>query len=114
MNPKEIIESIRREEYMLDVDGSESDRPGIRNLHRKLGNALKLLAEDLYSSKEHFLLELIQNADDNKYHQNVIPALKIEVKPDQLLVSNNEIGFHEETTTVVMCSTRFDWGSIRR
>lgn len=63
-DPREIIERIRTEDYLLDID-AESDRVkrGAKSLHKKLNAALKLLSEDLYSKKAHFVLELIQNAD---------------------------------------------------
>ena len=40
------------------------------SLVENLDNALFKLSEDIYSSNSHFILELIQNADDNVYTQN--------------------------------------------
>ena len=47
----------------------------MKNLRGKLDRTLKHLAEDLYSKQTHFVLELIQNADDNVYSEEVPPLL---------------------------------------
>lgn len=101
--PKKVIGQIRRDEYLLDVDASTEIKLGIRNLHRTLNRALKLLSEDLYSKHTHFVLELVQNADDNHYPDNRVPRLAFQLKPDCLVVVNNEIGFSEENVRA-LCS----------
>ena len=40
------------------------------------GRSLQRLSKDLYSKDTHFVLELIQNADDNSYPSNVTPSVK--------------------------------------
>lgn len=53
-----------------------------------------MLSEELYSKPTHFLLELIQNADDNKYAPDVTPKLSIVYRKDGYLwVGCNELGF---------------------
>jgi hypothetical protein len=47
----------------------------------------------LYSSKARFLMELIQNADDNKYSQSVTPTLRISVFNKYVKIECNEKGF---------------------
>ena len=69
----------------------------------RLGRSLKRLAEDLYSKETHFVLELIQNADDNKYEEGVKPALEFHVDSDRILVNNNEMGFTKEDVRVWSC-----------
>ena len=69
----------------------------------RLGRSLKRLAEDLYSKETHFVLELIQNADDNKYEEGVNPALEFHVDSDRILVNNNEMGFTKEDVRVWSC-----------
>ena len=62
------------------------------------------LSEKLYSTKTHFLLELIQNADDNSYSKGVEPELTFQLtnielegkKQKCLCIQNNEIGFSEK------------------
>jgi hypothetical protein len=104
MTPRDVIERIRTEDYLLDIDG-ESDRVkrGATSLHKKLNNALKLLSDDLYSKKSHFVLELVQNADDNNYLNGVVPQLTFKLKPKQLVLVNNEVGFNERNVKA-LCS----------
>jgi hypothetical protein len=56
---------------------------------------------DLYSKSAHFVLELVQNADDNSYAAGVVPTIEFHQKGQQqqqleeLVVCNNERGFRE-------------------
>ena len=63
-----------------------------------LDNALKVIARDIYSQDSHFLLELIQNADDNSYADGVCPSILFDTSGDCIVVRNNEKG---------------QWGSIQ-
>ena len=38
----------------------------------RLGRSIDRLSKDLYSKDTHFVLELVQNADDNSYHDNLL------------------------------------------
>src|SRR5688572_17105540 len=101
---REIVEAIQRDRG-LDVSGgsiSSSAGPVSRN-HRDLGNALKLLSDQLYNSDGHFLLELIQNADDNLYPEGTEPTVIIEAGRAELVFRNNESGFSEANVEAV-CS----------
>ena len=104
MTPRDVIERIRTEDYLLDID-EESDRVkrGATSLHKKLNNALKLLSDDLYSKKSHFVLELVQNADDNDYLNGVVPQLTFKLTSKQLILVNNEVGFNERNVKA-LCS----------
>ena len=54
-------------------------------------------SDTLYSGAAHFLLELIQNADDNEYDTSDTPSLVIVYRGDGYLwFGCNEIGFTEE------------------
>lgn len=102
--PIEVIERIRDEEYLLDIEGeSDKVKRGAKSLHKKLNSALRLLSEDLYSKQTHFVLELIQNADDNNYAAGVIPQLTFKLRPEQLVLVNNEKGFTERNVRA-LCS----------
>ncbi|KAJ6593332.1 hypothetical protein B0H19DRAFT_1246120 [Mycena capillaripes] len=61
------------------------------------------LSEDLYSSDSHFILELVQNADDNEYSPSVTPTLEISLDPgiDRLVVACNETGFKENQVKAI-------------
>lgn len=93
-NKKKCIEEIREEFGIGIID--EKSLNAINNYKRKLDNALKLLSEQLYSEKNHFIMELIQNADDNEYQANNIPYLKFIYDNEQIVIKNNEIGFNKE------------------
>ncbi|KAH8045028.1 hypothetical protein JL722_14425 [Aureococcus anophagefferens] len=58
-----------------------------------LDNALKVIARDIYSSDSHFILELLQNADDNDYAPSAAPTIVFDASPEAVVVRNNERGF---------------------
>src|SRR6266536_459716 len=72
---------------------------------RSLRAALKLLAEELNTKETHFILELLQNAEDNEYAGKQ-PELSLSVEADDptstpsangcLVVLNNEVGVQVE------------------
>lgn len=102
--PRQVIERIRTHSFLLDLDSeSEMVKEGALNLQEQLNNALRLLSHDLYSKKSHFILELVQNADDNHYRPGVTPHLTFQVTPKRLVVVNNEIGFNEANIKAI-CS----------
>ncbi len=60
-----------------------------------LRRALNLLSEQLYGRDVHFVMELIQNAEDNNYAPAVIDRfIEFTVGLDAIEVHNNEIGFN--------------------
>lgn len=64
--------------------------------NEELHNALQKLSEDLYKKKTHFIMELIQNAEDNSYNSDVLPFIKFLLDTDILTVQNNENGFNQK------------------
>ncbi|KAI9054809.1 hypothetical protein LZ554_001954 [Drepanopeziza brunnea f. sp. 'monogermtubi'] len=82
---KAHISQIRHDKGLLD------GKPGGPNIS-DLENALTTLSEQLYQSSTHFLLEIIQNADDNQYSA-AVPSLEFTYKKGGLRVDCNEIGF---------------------
>jgi len=77
----------------------------LREDSRSLRAALKLLAEELNTKESHFILELLQNAEDNEYAgKNPELSLCIETNDPTgtpsadgcLVVLNNEVGFQVE------------------
>lgn len=102
--PRQVIERIRTHSFLLDLDSeSEMVKEGALNLQEQLNNALRLLSHDLYDKKSHFVLELVQNADDNHYKVGVTPHLTFQVTPKCLVVKNNEVGFSEANIKAI-CS----------
>jgi hypothetical protein len=88
----EHIESIRRgygDNNSLDENGQLI----VTKLQGVLTRSLEKLSTDLFSNQGHFVLELIQNGDDNKYAAGQLPTLRFVVSPERILVCNNEMGF---------------------
>jgi hypothetical protein len=86
-----IVMDIRKSVFGLDGDVSGSKNP----LEEVVNRALKRISGELYSKRVHFVLELIQNADDNEYSPNVIPSLQVQLTKDLIVFRNNEDGFTE-------------------
>src|SRR4051794_30030550 len=87
-SPREVIEQIRREMYLIGVEMDPTVARGTDGLKQMLGDSLRILSEDLYSSETHFVLELIQNADDNTYPDGVVPTITFRLSPSHLEVEN--------------------------
>ena len=100
---KALIERIRREEFGIGVDLHGEAKTVVANVVRKYRNLLSTVAEDLNSKESHFILELIQNADDNTYKPDVDPSLSFTINGDRIVVKNNEVGF-EEKNVRALCS----------
>lgn len=65
-------------------------------MRAKLERAVRLLAGELYADGIHFVLELLQNAEDSEYDFWDAPFFRIVRRPGHLLVQYNEVGFREE------------------
>jgi hypothetical protein len=88
---------------LLDEQVSLKGKKQLMRLRGLTERAIAHLSGELYSEDVHFLLELIQNADDNSYPGNVVPELVIRFSKDSVELRNNERGF-EETHVVALCS----------
>ncbi|XP_031403779.1 protein NO VEIN isoform X1 [Punica granatum] len=88
-----LIESIRQDEFGLNPTFSATESSMLKKQHARLGRALHCLSRELYSQDSHFLLELVQNADDNTYPENVEPTLILILQGSGIIVLNNERGF---------------------
>ncbi|KAK6262002.1 hypothetical protein QUC31_007818 [Theobroma cacao] len=94
VTPKEHIEQIRKTKFSI---GGEPN-PLTEDLHQAVRN----LSAELYTKDVHFLMELIQNAEDNVYLEGVDPSLEFVITSRDitatgatatLLMFNNEKGF---------------------
>jgi len=63
------------------------------------------LSSQLYEKSTHFLLELIQNADDNTY-TCANPTLSFSYRPGSLRIDCNEIGFTAENVEAICAISR--------
>uniref|UniRef100_A0ACD6AAF5 Uncharacterized protein n=1 Tax=Avena sativa TaxID=4498 RepID=A0ACD6AAF5_AVESA len=91
-----VIQTIRREEFGLDQALSCTENSLLKKQHARLGRALHCLSQELYSQDSHLLLELVQNADDNTYLEDVEPTLAFVLQENGIVVLNNERGFSAE------------------
>uniref|UniRef100_A0A7N0U757 Uncharacterized protein n=1 Tax=Kalanchoe fedtschenkoi TaxID=63787 RepID=A0A7N0U757_KALFE len=64
--PRDHIEEIRKTKF--SIGGPHN--PLTEDLHQ----AVKNLSAELYAKDVHFLMELIQNAEDNEYPEGVKPT----------------------------------------
>lgn len=101
VKPKQIIEDIRKNTYGIGLQTDEAAQGVIDSFRRSLNSALERLSVDLYSKETHFVLELIQNADDNQYQGGVIPTLNLTIEPQKIIVQNNELGFSEDNIRAI-------------
>ncbi|KAJ8772448.1 hypothetical protein K2173_027625 [Erythroxylum novogranatense] len=92
--PREHIEHLRKTWFSIGGD--------VNPLASMLDQAVKYLSTELYTKDVHFLMELIQNAEDNEYPDGVDPSLEFVLTsrditatgaPATLLLFNNEKGF---------------------
>ncbi|KAH8048089.1 hypothetical protein JL722_12684 [Aureococcus anophagefferens] len=89
--PGAVLASIRAG-FGLETDDARIDVSQSGQL-QMLDNALKVIARDIYSSDSHFILELLQNADDNDYAPSAAPTIVFDASPEAVVVRNNERGF---------------------
>uniref|UniRef100_A0A672LXB6 Uncharacterized LOC107595630 n=1 Tax=Sinocyclocheilus grahami TaxID=75366 RepID=A0A672LXB6_SINGR len=97
-----VIEDIRKTEFGIGVELNEEGQNLMRKQQARLGRSLERLSTELYSKDTHFVLELIQNADDNCYPDGrEQPALAFVVEKDCIVILNNECGFEENNVRAI-------------
>uniref|UniRef100_A0A8C5H5H6 Uncharacterized LOC114481634 n=1 Tax=Gouania willdenowi TaxID=441366 RepID=A0A8C5H5H6_GOUWI len=98
-----IIEDIRKSEFGIGVELSAEVQKLVQGNQERLGRSLDRLSTELYSKDTHFVLELIQNADDNSYpvEADTTPALAFVVEKDCITILNNETGFQENNIRAI-------------
>jgi hypothetical protein len=92
---RRVVEDIRMTEFGVGLELDANGASLREALNARVGRALQRLSADLYASDGHFMLELVQNADDNSYPPGVVPELLLARGVDVILVANNERGFGE-------------------
>ena len=101
---KSIIESIRHDEFGIGLHLDEKQQEIAKKQRLREGRGLQRLSLELYSKDTHFVLELIQNADDNDYSSlNLVevPFLKFIITSACITVLNNESGFYEKNIRAI-------------
>jgi hypothetical protein len=94
-----LIRIIREQHGYDDVHCTPS--LAVSGLRGKLERALERLSSDLYNKKTHFLLEFIQNADDNTYADSVTPSLNLRIEDSLVVFECNELGFSAENIKAI-------------
>ena len=94
------IESIRHG-FGVNSGLDSNGQSIVSNLQGMVARSLEKLSIDLFSDQGHFVLELIQNADDNQYIDGRLPTLRFLVSSDRVLVCNNEKGFRPEDISAI-------------
>ena len=90
-----VVEDIRKKLGILPASGLDALEPDVQRCldeyPKLMGRACEKLSSDLYSADNHFVLELIQNADDNDYGPGVEPSLAFIVARSSITLLNNEV-----------------------
>ncbi|CAC5410109.1 unnamed protein product [Mytilus coruscus] len=98
---EKVVNTIRREEFGIGIELNEDGQRLKIVQDERLGRSLDRLSKDLYSKDTHFVLELIQNADDNDYPEFLaengqMASVKFVMQTNGVIVLNNENGFLEK------------------
>lgn len=96
-DPQAVIWQIR-EDFGIDNNGQVTRSKPIKMLEK----SLRVIAEQLNTDPSHFVLEAIQNADDN-FYSSVAPLLCITLGESEVLISSNEMGFNRSNVNAI-CS----------
>jgi len=97
IEPKKIIEEIRRERFVigLNTENLPSDIKAALEDKKEILESASELAKEIHTKKPHFIFELIQNAEDNEYEDRT-PTIRFIIDSGRLIIQNNEKGFEEK------------------
>ena len=95
---KLLIENIKNE-YLSEKNKKQTTIKSMWSQYQKMG---KELSEGIYAEDNHFIYELIQNAEDTKSNEEQ-HTLEFTLENNGLIVFNNEVGFTEEQIKAI-CS----------
>ncbi|RMX70478.1 hypothetical protein DD238_000383 [Peronospora effusa] len=98
-----FIEDLRKKQFGVGLQIHDEATTSVLLIQQqRLERALKRLSDELYSESTHFVLELLQNADDNAYDDAVIPLGDFSLTADKEIVFyNNERGFSPENIQAI-------------
>jgi len=97
-NKRKLIEDIKNE-YLSEKNKKQKVINSMWSQYQKMG---KELSEGIYAEDNHFIYELIQNAEDTKSDEEQ-HTLEFTLESNGLIVFNNELGFTEEQIKAI-CS----------
>ncbi|CAI5746147.1 unnamed protein product [Peronospora destructor] len=98
-----FIEDLRKKQFGVGLQIHDEATTSVLLIQQqRLERALKRLSDELYSESTHFVLELLQNADDNAYDDAVIPLGDFSLTADkEIIFYNNERGFSPENIQAI-------------
>jgi hypothetical protein len=105
MNERHLIKEIRNDYTGENLKPDKETQRVIKKNNETLNRALEELSINLYKKEFHFIMELIQNAEDNKYEKGTEPFLRFILSENKLIIQNNEVGFNEENVRA-LCDVR--------
>ncbi|RNA18989.1 hypothetical protein BpHYR1_038870 [Brachionus plicatilis] len=94
-----------RKRYGIGLELNEESRSVTESLTGVIGRSLQSLSSELYNKDMHFVLELIQNADDNSYVSQTSPTLVFLIEKNCITLFNNEMGF-SSTNIDAICDVK--------
>lgn len=102
-SPKSVIDDIRCYEFGIGMETDTRTQKTLKAQYEREARAIERLSSELYTRDSHFFLELLQNADDNRYpsEPGFCPTLELEFTPEALIVRNNELGFSERDVRAI-------------
>lgn len=104
MDCKNFIISIQEQKFGISDKTRDADYSLIiQNYNRIINQSCRNLSIKLYTKINHFIFELMQNADDNLYCSCIgrIPSVVFVFHKAGVLVINNEIGFTEKDVSSI-------------
>ena len=114
---KAVIDQIRRDDFGIGIELGEEESKLVQRQREREGRGLARLSSELYSRDTHFVLELVQNADDNSYPEVCsdpgFPSLLFVLERDRIVILNNEIGFEEKNIRALCDVGRSTKGKLR-
>eukprot|EP00794_Sanderia_malayensis_P009471 gene9471-10459_t len=99
---QDLINDIRRNEFGKGENLDDKAASLLQKNNERLRSSLERLSKELYSKDTHFVLELVQNADDNDYDESLFgmeaqegPSVAFIIEQTRIMVLNNECGFQD-------------------
>lgn len=109
MTCKAFVDQLRRKRFGIGIQLTEEAAEYSREQRKMLQQAAQRLSEELYSAKSHFVLELLQNADDSTFPPDVAPTVEFVLEVKCISIFTNEV------MSLVHCShmCRPTWDDLR-
>lgn len=98
-----MADQSREERFVRDLENARRPNGDTLDFNQgTLASALGILAHEMSVKSTHYQLELIQNADDNKYAPGIEPTLTLLYRDDGYLwIGCNEVGFDEASVRAI-------------